>query len=263
MTVIRLFTTIYPESNPKRRAEYQACMCNNVACDPIAQICVFSESGNDLLPPSAKITCRSVSRRPTYNDYFDWITKLAADDDISIIANTDIYFDQQLHLFNHWQPSHDQVLALSRWEFHGGVPKLYHRGDSQDSWFIRGKPRGVLGDFPVGVARCDNRIAAEFERAGYRVENPAYSLRSYHLHDAAPRHYLEPEHNLYIAPPYKYVEPHNLFGIVRTVRHNLTHPECRISYRVSFRRWRHSVPVRAVDRLRCLVETPASNNDAE
>jgi hypothetical protein len=47
----------------------------------------------------------------------------------------------------------------------------------------------VYGNFTLGMRGCDNRIAAEFEIAGYRVSNPSKSIRSYHVHNSGIRNY--------------------------------------------------------------------------
>ena len=95
MPRIRLFTTIYSESDEKRRSEYVKCFELNCACNFIDEICVLSEGGEEALPQNERIYVRQVSQRPTYQHYFDWITELAAHGDIAIIANSDIYFELQ------------------------------------------------------------------------------------------------------------------------------------------------------------------------
>ena len=34
----------------------------------------------------------------------------------------------------------------------------------------------------MGVPACDNRFAYELTKSGYNVLNPAYTIKSYHLH---------------------------------------------------------------------------------
>ena len=238
MAKVRLFTTIYSESSVKRREEYRKCLELNSACNQIDEIHVLCEGGKELLPKSHKIRVREVQQRPVYQQYLDWISEVAdQESDLSIIANTDIYFDKQLALFRSWEMPKYTVFALSRWDVVArGQYVLHDKGDSQDAWLLRGIPLRVNGNFPIGVPRCDNRIAAEFERAGYRVLNPSYSLRCYHIHDEAPRPYLEPDHSELIPPPYKYVYPQNLLDPVETFLHNLRNPDARLFWQIDRRK---------------------------
>ena len=197
------------------------------------------------MPVSEKIVARSVAKRPDYSEFFGWIKEVALEEDISIVANGDIWFGTQLRLFRIWSMPDDSVFALSRWDCGlGGGARIYSRKDSQDVWILRGKPRDVYGDFPLGVPRCDNRIAAELAKAGYRVRNPSFSLQAFHLHAAPPRPYLEEEHSRSIPPPYLYVWPENLWSWPRVMFHNLRHPESKLAYRFDTRRWSPLRPIR-------------------
>jgi hypothetical protein len=209
--MLRLFTTAYSERDPARRAEHAVCLAHNLACSAIAEICLLVE-GEDLdLPESPAIRTREIEGRPAYGDFFVWISEVAGPEDFSIIANSDIYFDGSLRLLDRVD-LRDRCLALSRWDvLKGGRVRLFERGDSQDCWIFRGPVRaGVKGDFPLGAYDCDNKIAWELERAGYRVSNPAFSLRSYHLHQGPSRSYdpaSPADHG--IRPPFRYLEPGN------------------------------------------------------
>jgi hypothetical protein len=245
--MLRLFITLYPEKNPVRRSEYAECLRRNLENAEISEICVLAESDGVELLNSPKLKIRKIDRRPDYMDFFQWIEEIAGDDDISVVANSDIWFDAQLGLFRCWRMPAQTVFALARWEpgAHGTF-RVRDRNDSQDCWMLRGIPAGVYGNFPLGVARCDNRIAAEFEKAGYRVRNPSFSLQSVHVHDSPPRMYLEAHHSQVVPPPYLYVWPENLWCWPRVVLHNFRYPEARLAYRFDSRRWSPARLMRAV-----------------
>jgi hypothetical protein len=249
--MIRLFTTRYAERKPARRAELDECLRRNLACAAIDEICLLVEGQDVALPASPKLRCRTIRSRPSYADYFAWVNELAGADDLSIVANSDLWFDDHLKLFERWSMPADTVFALSRWNcpVDGGA-ELYDHNDSQDSWFVRGRVREMEAGFPVGVPRCDNRIAAEFERAGYRVLNPAFSLKSYHLHDGPPRVYDASAPDRLIPPPYKYIWPHNLFGPWRTWRIRRSVP---LGYRIDRRRLARTLPWRVWRKLASLA----------
>ena len=215
LRMIRLFTTVYPETNPARRAEYEECLRRNLACAELDEVCVLAEGDGIRLPPSPKLRERRILKRPSYDDFFSWINEVAGPDDVSIIANTDIYFDSNIRALEHIAWRANTCLALSRWDVQAdGTARLFEAADSQDCWIFKGKIGDVKGDIPVGVYDCDNKIAWELERAGYNVLNPSLSIRCFHLHLSGYRSYeVAPAPDYGIRPPFKYVEPDNLAGL--------------------------------------------------
>lgn len=236
--MIRLFTSAFPEPNPVRAAEYDECLRRNLACEAIGQVCLLIEGESNTPAHFTNATTRRVPGRPRFADYLAWIRELAGPDDVSIIANSDIFFDRQLRVFMTWRIPASVALALSRWDVRVGTsPSLYDHNDSQDVWIFRGIPLNVSGNFAVGVPRCDNRFAHELEDAGYSVINPSMSLRTYHLHSGIRTSYSVANDTGFVPPPYKYVWPHNLWSLPRTLVHNIRHPEARVGWSVDKRKW--------------------------
>ncbi len=235
--MIRLFTSGFHCPNEARRAEYALAMRKNLECSSIGRVLVFDES-ESRLPQNAKLAVRSVDGRPTYADYAAWINELASANDISIVSNADIYFDRQLELFNRWELPSNVVLALSRWDIGDmAEAKLHDHNDSQDSWVFRGHVRAFDSDYPVGVPRCDNRLVSELRRAGYHVLNPAFSIRSHHVHSGERVAYGEGLHAGFVAPPYEYVWPTNLWSLPKTAAYNARHPGEALGWRADRRKW--------------------------
>jgi len=122
------------------------------------------------------------SKRMTYQNLFDEINNRTNDDDINVISNLDIYFDDSITILN--KIKQNQFIALSRYDIfadgsiHFDGPKQF----SQDTWAWRGKNKIKNADFYLGIYACDNRIAAEAQLAGYDVTNPCKSIKTYHLH---------------------------------------------------------------------------------
>ena len=238
--MIRLFTTSFPESDPVRRSEYAEALARNYACEALGEICILDE-----VPPRQQSESRIVRRylpaRPRYQDYFNWINEVAAADDISIIANADIAFDDRVRVLDSGVLAEGTVMALARWDqLADGSFTPRNRNDSQDSWVFRGKVRAMDGDFPVGVPRCDNHLAYILREAGYSVRNPAFSVPSYHFHAASRDDYPGGEHPGFVPGPYAYVWPHNLLAAHRTILHNFRNPHARAGWRfdVRFVKWR-------------------------
>lgn len=211
-----LLTTLYPEKNAERRLEYERCLTNNLNNNYITQIRILDE-GCGWHFDSPKVITRPIQRRPTYNDFFNWINEDRVDNHVYIIANSDICVDSSIRILEYFNWSEQLCLAVSRWDMlENGQSELFERGDSQDAWIFKGKIDRVQGNFPLGVYDCDNKIAWELEQAGYRVINPCYAVRTYHHHQCGYRSYevtTPPDYG--IRPPFRYVEPDNEWGPIK------------------------------------------------
>ena len=222
-----LYTTFYDEYNSFRKLELLQCLEHNIANPAIREIVVFNEGSSLAQLGSKKIVEIKIDKRPTYQDFINYINTNSNTDDIHIIANTDIYFDTNIKVLKHINLK-DTCLALSRWDTADTIkPKLYNHNDSQDVWVFKGPIKNNLkANFPLGVARCDNRLLYELQKASYTVLNTAYSIKSFHLHK---RHvaklYTDDDNFFEIEPPFRYIYPHNLFGFWKTCFFNLKHKE--------------------------------------
>ena len=234
MIRIRLFTSVFPEKREVRTAEYAECLRRNLECEEIDEVVVLVEGSSDI-SNGPKLTCLPVNTRPSYADYLARIRAVAEPEDVSIIANSDIYFDEGIGVLRYWRVPSNTVLALSRWESTSADPYLNYRNDSQDAWIFRGPPLEFKADFPVGVPRCDNRLVKELELAGYAVQNPAFSIRAYHLHDEVRGEYPTDHREDFVEGPYGYVWPHNLMSLPGALWHNIRHRRQRIGWRVDRR----------------------------
>jgi hypothetical protein len=186
--VIRLFYNYYEDKHPTRKKEIDFCLQKN------------------LDNPYIKTIIVEHANKPTYDYFFQKINDITEDNDINIICNSDIFFDETIKLTENIK--HRELYSLLRWEYHpGAAPQFYERPDSQDTWIVRGKIENVFGGFTLGIRGCDNRIAYEFLKSGYIVNNPSKSIRSYHFHTSQIRNYTMAE---CIPPPYHTLMPTNL-----------------------------------------------------
>jgi hypothetical protein len=124
---------------------------------------------------------------------------------------------------------------------------------------FKGKIKKVKADFGIGIPRCDNRLAYELEKADYRVENPSFSIKSYHLHMGVRETYAAHNKACFIPPPYKYIWPHNLFSLPKTILHNLQHPSARVSFRIDKRKINNWIPFRALRKSMSVFSDPNTN----
>ena len=169
--MIRLFYNYYEDTNPIRKKEIDFCLQKNLQ-NKFLNVIIIEQQG-----------------RLTYNDFFNRINKIITNDnDISIICNSDIFFDETIELAN--KIENKQFFALSRWDWQENHPPVFfNRQDSQDTWIMRGPILNVDGNFSLGKRGCDNRIAHEFQKAGYKVTNPGKTIKTYHVHSSNIRNY--------------------------------------------------------------------------
>lgn len=205
----RLFTTWYDSGNVHRQLELEECFRRNLNNPFFDKICLWQYSGS-ALSAETKLVVRQENRQADFNDFFEWINAVSQPDDIAIIANTDIWFDETIGLAQAIKP--DQCFVLLRMEKDGkhfvapltGQP----RWDAQDAWIFRAPVRAVSADFGLGSPRNDNALAYRLRQAGYDVRNPALDIHIHHLHDSDIR---RPTYNhVRIPPPWLHVEPGNI-----------------------------------------------------
>ena len=154
-----LYTTYYKEDNNYRKEELLSCLKINISNKAISKLIVFNEGDSIAHLAPSKIEEVFIDKRPTYQDFKNYINANSNQDDIHIIANTDIYFDKNIEVLQHINLK-DTCLALSRWDTADTIkPKLYNRNDSQDVWVFKGPVKPELkANFPLGVPRCDNKF---------------------------------------------------------------------------------------------------------
>ena len=238
MSQIHLYTTFYKEKKSARRQELLSCLEKNLSNATFTKVTIFNEGESISYLEPTKIEEVFIDKRPTYQDFINYINTNSNPDDIHIIANTDIYFDKNIEVLKHINLK-DTCLALSRWDTADTIkPKLYNRNDSQDTWVFKGPVKQQFkANFPLGVPRCDNKLLFELQEAGYRVLNPAFSIKSFHVHKE--RHalvYTEVDNIYNLKPPYRYLYPHNLYGYWKTYFFNLKYKEKLGSYRYDIKK---------------------------
>lgn len=156
--MLRLFVNVYPDSDPRRAAELAECLRRNRQNPQLGEVV-------------------ALEGLPTFREFFAAANRVAATDDISVIANSDIFFDDTLK--HAALLARGECFALSRWNVTGnGGAELDDRSDSQDAWIFRGSIADVAANFTMGVPGCHNRLARLLADAGYRVTNPSRTIRA-------------------------------------------------------------------------------------
>jgi hypothetical protein len=165
--------------------------------------------------------CWQKEEKPTY---WDLISRIDPKYPVNIIANGDIIIPEEtcrmLLEFSKRDDAHKHVFALSRWDRVNGEDRLHADHGSQDTWvffntrkahckaeldelteisissFFHNK--SLLGiqanDVKLGTPGCDNRIAFILRTSlGLKLSNPAYTLKTIHLHESGVRTYTRKE----------------------------------------------------------------------
>ncbi len=215
---INLFTLWYDEKDVNRLQEYEICLQKNIDNEYVDKIYVICEKvyPKNQFSFNSKIEYIYTENRLTYSEIFQIINVKTLEFDINILSNTDIYFDQTLKYIDSVLKS-DNVLCLTRWNVCVNGESIFHnRKDSQDVWVFRGKIKeSVYGNFTMGIAGCDNRIAYELKKIGYKLLNPSLSIKCHHLHLTNVRNYKEGAVTKRISPPYEMVNP----SLLNNVQH--------------------------------------------
>ncbi|MET0463417.1 MAG: hypothetical protein ABW007_09685 [Chitinophagaceae bacterium] len=209
--MIHLFINYYNDVSEERQREINDAVSKNIGSG-IGRIVLATENPDTnfyQFTDSPKVEIVLCGVRPTFAFLFDLVNSKVDDTALVIIANADIYFDDEnLALLNNCMNA-DTCLALSRWDIdRNGQSWLFDREDSQDSWIFKGPIKAVTHcDFTMGSPGCDNAIAQRLEAGGYRIYNPSRSLRSFHLHQSNIRNYLASGDVPTVALPYRYISP--------------------------------------------------------
>ncbi|MFT0861687.1 hypothetical protein [Ancylobacter sp. G4_0304] len=190
-----LFVPFYTPKDAARAEELLFCLDRNLANGAFAQIVLLVD--DDTPPPRFDFRLKMIrlDHRPTYQDWIEASRRICPGR-ISILANSDLFFDNTIGRISEiFDRDPRAFIALSRFDKEGdrSVPHP-HPHWSQDTWaFIpdAGDDTSLDANFavPLGVPRCDNKIAYLFSVFGYSIYNPFPFVRSVHVHETNLRHY--------------------------------------------------------------------------
>lgn len=195
-----LYTSYFDSKNQDRNNEMLRCLNGNLNNPFIDKVIVLTEV--PLFVSHEKLTVIDF-KRPTYNDFFEIINSGTDLETINIISNSDIFFNDSLSSISAINFD-NHVVVLSRYDYKSGKIKLFDEACSQDAWMWQGKMKPVDGNYYLGKPGCDNRIAFEFDKAGYKLSNPSKSIQAIHLHTVDIRSYTQADR---IVGDYLHVAP--------------------------------------------------------
>ena len=189
---IILLTQFYEPKWKLRYQEIKKCLLNNLNNKYISKIYLFCDGNFDFkeIFKNDKVDLSKIvqipSKRLSYKQVFEFSNKLS--DEIKILANSDIYFDDSLKKL--YKLNFNKLfLSLTRYNIINGKPVLQHfPSRSQDSWIWKDNLSiGKFDDYNndgiyLGIWGCDNRINYIIKESGYYVKNYCKDIITYHLH---------------------------------------------------------------------------------
>lgn len=191
---IVLFTPYFAAKTPERQAELDECVRRNLACDQISRLILLVDDGHEPQILHDKLEVIKIDKRPTYQQWVD-LSKELGQACFSILANSDIYFGETISNIRLLLSAPESFVALSRYEMIAETLEPHPNPHwSQDTWAFRSDsnlPDSLykMLDIPLGVPRCDNKVAYIFAIHGWKIFNPIKHLRSVHLHETMQRNY--------------------------------------------------------------------------
>jgi hypothetical protein len=193
-TNINVFFPYYQCGDAERQNEIDLCLHKNIKNKKISKLYILIDDGSEIDITNEKVEIIQLTARPTYRLWIE-LTQSLRLDGYSILCNSDIYFDESISLISQVLSQGNEFLALSRWESIQGRLSIHKNPHwSQDTWgfkctdtFSKEMMRSL--DFPMGVPRCDNKIAYIFATRGWSIKNPCQFIKSIHMHETGMRTY--------------------------------------------------------------------------
>ena len=184
----------------RRSREIRRCLEENVKCPFVDKIVLLNEEDYSADFPkdsTCKILQKVVGKRLTYQMVLREIYDSVPAGTIAVFSNSDIFLEESTRLL--WSLNlADKFLSLLRYDVQdeGNESKLYGpRDDSQDTWVlwsdsVKGRTwKWTDLEFSFGKNGCDNAINVEMLRQKFLISNPAYSIKTQHVHSSGLRTY--------------------------------------------------------------------------
>jgi len=187
----------------KRQQEIDYCLEQNINNIYIDKIYLLNEKEySNSLFKSKKIEQIVINDRLKYSYAIDFANKNCKDD-IVIIANNDIYFDDTLLVLDHLDEKEwiDKLIVLTRYErsknneilSQDKIPHYYskhyntffksQRIWSHDAWIFKGKLKTFPCDFYLGVHGCEGAFITQLKKNTHiKVQNGYPYIRAIHYH---------------------------------------------------------------------------------
>lgn len=208
-----LFINYWSSSDTNRNKEVLDTIESNLKTNIFDKITIFTENDSVRDLNKFKNKCEViVESRRTYQNIFDYCNMFFSSmDDINVLANSDIEFDETIKLLDHI--TENDFIALTRYNRPDNKLQESHlkdMSDSQDVWCWKSKIRLIGCNYYLGIPGCDNKIAFNAFDQGYDVRNPSLTVTTYHNHITDSRPGTSKESNMRLERPYCFLKPTKL-----------------------------------------------------
>jgi hypothetical protein len=187
---MNIITTLAYSDSDLRNQEYIDCLNINSNNEYIKSITVLSENSNvQNLITGIDVNLELTNIRPTFRTMVDYANNNFNNDEIVIITNSDIFFDDTLRYVDF---DFDYAYCLTRWSKATKEAEWIHTaqecnnaiwvGACHDTWILRTPIIINDIDYVLGRLGCDSRFAYQIFEAGYLTINPSFLIKCYHLH---------------------------------------------------------------------------------
>jgi hypothetical protein len=197
-----LITTYYKTLNENRNNEINKCLIKNFENKYIKKIYLLNDKiytidfiDNYQSKIIQVVISNDKNYKLKYNDAIFFINKYLVDE-ICILSNSDIYFNESLELINDKNIENNFFALLRYDEDENGNLSLFKRydvprSDSQDCWIFKSPLKVDLNklNFSLGTLGCDSVFAYIVNNSGIIVSNPSYDIISIHVHNTEFRTY--------------------------------------------------------------------------
>lgn len=153
------------------------------------------DDGTPVPPRDPRILTLCLAGRPTYLDWIRAARRLCPGH-IAVLADSDIRMDASLALIGRiFARDARAFVAISRFDQAGAELRPHPRPWlSQDAWaYVPRADEDTTHDallaVPLGIPRCDNKIAYLFNCMGFTLYNPFPTVRLVHVHETGRRYY--------------------------------------------------------------------------
>lgn len=189
-----LFIEYHKFNIDDRDNEINYCIEKNIQSKLFNKIVIFCD--NEIFTSNEDLTnvdIVKIDNRYTYKDIISYCNNNYPNE-ICVLANTDIYFDDTLNKVKHTSLD-KRFICITRWNVdNDGNSVLFDQNGTsyvtQDTWIFKTPFNLNGGDYYMGKPGCDNRIAYEAHLSKYMVCNPANDIKTYHLHNTNYRTYI-------------------------------------------------------------------------
>jgi len=201
--MINLITTFYISNyksslDKQRTEELVAALQNNINSTFIKSIHLYVDNKESLdylntITKSDKIVVIETGKKPTYDDFFNYILKKLKSS-ICMIANSDIYLAEcDMNILDKVSKSRI-CYALTRHEFDMSCRLITNYCGSHDCYIFNSHflHRNILTHhtkYVQNLPGIESQIIKNFCDHGFKVFNPCYQIKIVHLHRSNLRKY--------------------------------------------------------------------------